>query len=89
MEGALGDAGEDLHHGVGSVRVVHVDEVQNFGAIGHEDPTKEGVDEVHLTNHIHKVQHVTEKIPEKVMIKKNLIALRFRTQKVLRKRWHY
>ena len=64
VEGALGHAGEDLHHGVRPVLVVHVDEVEHVRAVGHEHAAQEEIDEIHLTDDVHEVQHVAEEIPE-------------------------
>ena len=43
-------SGEDFHHGIRSVLILHVDEVQDVSTIGHEDSTKEEVDRIHLSN---------------------------------------
>ena len=63
MEGALRDSWEDLHHWVRPVGVVHVHEVDHFRAVGHEDATKEEVDEVDLADHVDDVEQVAEEIP--------------------------
>ena len=64
MEGALCHAGEDLHHRVRAVLVIHVDEVEHVRAIGHEHAAQEEIDEIHLSDDVHEVQHVAEEIPE-------------------------
>ena len=64
MEGALGHPGEDLHHRVRAVLVIHVDEVEHVRAIGHEHAAQEEIDEIHLSDDVHEVQHVAEEIPE-------------------------
>ena len=64
MEGALGHPREDLHHRVRAVLVLHVDEVEHVRAIGHEDAAQEEIDEIHLSDDVHEVQHVAEEIPE-------------------------
>lgn len=43
MEGTLGHSGEDGHHGVGPVLLVHVREAYDVGAVAQEGATQEFV----------------------------------------------
>ena len=68
VEGTLGDPGEDLHHGVSPVLIVHVHKAQDFSAIGHEDTAQELVDEEKLADTVDEVEGVTEEIPEEKVL---------------------
>ena len=63
VESTLGDPGEHLHHGVRPVLVLHAHEVDHVCPVGHEDSSQEKVDEIHLTDDIHKVEKVAEDVP--------------------------
>ena len=76
MKSTLCDPGEDLHHGVGPVLVVHVHEAENLGTIGHEDTAQELVDEEELADAVDEVERVTKEIPEeKVFITTSKVAM--------------
>ena len=68
MECTLGQPWEDLHHGISSVGIVHVHEVDHFRSIRHEDSTKEEVDEIDLTDDIDHIEQIAEEIPEKYLL---------------------
>ena len=63
MESTLGDSGENLHHGVGSVLVLHAHEVDHVRPVSHEDSSQEEVDEIHLPDDIDEVEKVAEDVP--------------------------
>ena len=62
MESTLGDTGENLHHRVGPVLVLHAHEVDHVGPVGHEDSSQEKVDEIHLADDIDEVKKVAEDV---------------------------
>ena len=64
VESALGHPGENLHHGVGPVLVLHAHEVDHICPVGHEDSSQEKVDEIHLTDDIDEVEKVAEDVSE-------------------------
>lgn len=62
-EGAFGDPGEDARHGVNSVLGVHVGEVDDLSAIGHEGAVQEEVGEVDVADDHHQAQRLAQEEP--------------------------
>lgn len=62
-EGAFGDSGEDARHGVDPVFGVHVREVDDIGAIGHEGAIQEEVGEVDVAHDDHQAQRLAQEEP--------------------------
>ena len=68
VEGALGDPGENLDHGIVPVLGVGLGPVEHVGAVGHEDAAEEGVEEVHLANDVDEVEDVADEVFEGVEV---------------------
>jgi hypothetical protein len=59
----IGATEDYRHHGIGPLVVVRVGKVEDLRPVGHEDAAQEPVHKVHLADHVHKVEAVTQKIP--------------------------
>jgi len=68
VEGAFGYSGKYHHHGISSIVILFIDEVENVSTISHEDTAEEEIDEVHLPDDIDEVENVANEVLDGVHV---------------------
>ena len=56
------------HHGIDTLLLWHLGEVEQAGAVGKELAVKEGVHQVHLAYHVHQAEQLAEEVPVHVHV---------------------
>lgn len=68
MEGALGDPGEDIDHGVHPLLLRHIRQLHDVGAVGQELAVKEAIHQIHLDNDVDAAEHLAGPVPDGVQL---------------------